>query len=642
MSALTDTVAALQRLRRPFDLSFQRGGEALAVAVTPGAREAEESFAARVWQVTTEGAATQLTFGPGCDALPRYAPADDRLAFASDRFSAGRMSLFLLAPGGEPAALGALPGAVEEALWTPDGAALVALSADRGLDCAATDGAVRLWWGEAADPDVERPDQARRRLFRVAAEDGDTREVGPAGLTVWAYDVIAGDRAVALVSEDASERGWYRSRLALLDLEKRSARTLHETAWQLQCPAADPSGRRVAVIEGWASDRGLVAGEIRIVDLETGDSAPLAADTLSDVTSIAWRDAESLWFAAWSDLGTRYGALRLDGSLDWSEREDTSLGLNSFCAGIAPAPAGRGLAAVRETVGTAPELVFRPTPDAPWQDLTAFNDGAAAALSAYPEVHVVSWQGPGELPIHGLLLLPPDRPDGAAALIVDVHGGPTWSFKNAFDPGYALPFVAAGFAVLLPNYRGSVGWGQDFTRRNVADPGGAEFQDILAGVDWCVAQGIADPDRIGITGVSYGGYMTAWAVATSDRFRAAVMISGISNLLSCHYGCNHAFCEYIVGGPHTEAGPRQLFVERSPLVHVAGAKTPTLILHGTEDRCTPLGQAEEFYRALADQGCETELVVYPREGHGFQERAHQLDAWQRSVAWFDRHLEGSA
>ena len=353
-----------------------------------------------------------------------------------------------------------------------------------------------------------------------------------------------------------------------------------------------------------------------------------------------WRDLESLWFAGWSDMGTTYGVVRLDGALEWSEREDAVVGLSSFFAQVTPAPDGSSVAAVREAVGQAPEVVYRADRESPWRSLSAFNDGAAADLPGYPEVREVAWRGPDDLPIRGLLLLPRDRPAGPSALVVDVHGGPTWSVKHGFDPGYAIPLVAAGYAVLLPNYRGSVGWGQEFTRRNVRDPGGAEFQDILRGVDWCVEQGIADAARVGITGVSYGGYMTAWAVATSDRFRAAVMISGISNLLSCHYACNHSFCEFIVGGPHTEAVAQRLFVERSPLIHVAGANTPTLILHGTEDRCTPLGQAEEFYRALVDQGVETEIVIYPREGHGFQEQAHQLDAWQRSIAWFDRHLQG--
>ena len=120
------------------------------------------------------------------------------------------------------------------------------------------------------------------------------------------------------------------------------------------------------------------------------------------------------------------------------------------------------------------------------------------------------------------------------------------------------------------------------------------------------------------------------------------MISGIANLMSCNYSCNHAFCEFIVGAPHTDPEARRLLVDRLPLTHVAGASTPTLILHGAEDRCTPVGQGEEFYRALLDQGVETEMAIYPREGHGFQERAHQIDAWGRCVAWFDRHLNRQA
>ena len=125
------------------------------------------------------------------------------------------------------------------------------------------------------------------------------------------------------------------------------------------------------------------------------------------------------------------------------------------------------------------------------------------------------------------MLLPRDREPGPLPTIVDIHGGPSWAAKYAFNPGYALPFAAAGYAVFLPNYRGNTGWGQDFARLNIGDPGGAEFDDILAGIDRCVAEGFADPDRLGVTGGSYGGYMTAWAVATTDRFKAAVMVSGI-------------------------------------------------------------------------------------------------------------------
>jgi dipeptidyl aminopeptidase/acylaminoacyl peptidase len=244
--------------------------------------------------------------------------------------------------------------------------------------------------------------------------------------------------------------------------------------------------------------------------------------------------------------------------------------------------------------------------------------------------------------MEALVLLPPDRKPGPRPTIVDIHGGPTWSAKYAFNPGFALPLAAAGYVVFLPNYRGNTGWGQEFSKKNIGDPGGQEFQDILAGIDWCVAQGFTDPDRLGVTGGSYGGYMTAWAVATSARFKAAVMVSGICNQWSCHYSCNHDFHEYINGGPLSDPKVRALAIDRSPLYRLDRPTTPTLILHGIEDRCTPLGQGQEFYSALIERGVAAELVAYPREGHGNRERAHKVDAWTRTVAWFDRYLRAPA
>jgi dipeptidyl aminopeptidase/acylaminoacyl peptidase len=642
VSRFEQAVEALERLRLPCDLSFQRDGNALAVAVQPAVEDAERDLEGRIWLVSTAGEQTQLTHGPGTDALPRFSPVDDRLAFASDRVTTGKMAPFILAPGGEPESVGDIPGSVEEIKWTADGSALLVLAADRGLDAAPTSGAVRLWWGDKADPDVFRSGEARRRLYRLSIPDGASREVGPADHTVWDFDLLDDRRAVALASEEAAERGWYRAQLAILDLDHRTARTLFESAWQLQGPAVDPSGKRVAILEGWGSDRGLVAGEIRVVDIESGKTATVAPQQLSDVAHVRWRDAGSLWFAGWSEMGSHYGVVALDGKIEWEEREDAVVGLNSFLAHIAPSPDNGSIAAVREALGQPVEVVYRRDRKSAWAPLSRLNDGIAAAIPGYPEVRAVEWPGAEGLTIRGLLLLPPDRPQAPMPLILDIHGGPTWSFKHGFNPGSALPFAAAGYAVLLPNYRGSVGRGQAFTRLNVGDPGGAEFEDVLRGLDWCVQAGIADPARIGVTGVSYGGYLTAWAAATSDRFRAAVMVSGISDLLSYQYTANNGFSAAIVGAPLHDREARRLYIERSPLMHVSAKAPPTLILHGADDHCTPLGQAEEFYRALVDHGVATELVVYPREGHGFRERVHHADAWRRKVAWFDRYLRDQA
>jgi len=632
---ISQAVIRLDRLRFPSHLSFERGGNAIIAAVSPAAREPGKSFRSRIWRFGLDGSAIQLTRGPNADDLPRCSLVDDRIAFSSDREIKDKMALYVL-ENGAVRPLGDIPGTIEDLRWTADGTALTALAADRGLDGGATNGAVRLSWGEVDDPAITNP-TPRRRLFKVNASDGATVEVGPADHSVWEFDLIPTGGAIAVISADASERGWYHARLARLDFKKRSVSIIHTPRWQLQSPAVSPSGRRAAFLEGWSSDRGLVASEIRILDLKTGKVMTLASPEASNVTTLEWRDERSLWFAGWSKLGSSYGVIGIDGKVAWSTYEDAIIGTNSFAASLTVAPNKKGFAAVRETVGAPPEVAFKSDANAPWEPLTRMNRAVRRDFPFYPEVRALRWRGSGNLELEGLVLVPPGC-QGPLPMVVDIHGGPSWAAKHAFNPGYAVPLAVAGYAVFLPNYRGNTGWGQAFAKLNIGDPAGAEFTDILRGIDRCIAEGIADPGRLGVTGASYGGYLTAWAVATTVRFKAAVMVSGISNQLSSHYSCNHDFSEFIVGGPLSKERYRKIAIDRSPLLRLGKPSAATLILHGSEDRCTPLGQAQEFYSALLERGAPAELVVYPREGHGLRERAHRHDAWQRTVAWFDRWL----
>ena len=551
MDKLTEVMGRLDRVRFPSDISFHRGGAAIATSIRPAGRDAKQSYQSRIWRYELDGSATQLTHGPNGDYSPRYSPVDDRLAFASDRRVIGKADLFILDQD-QVKPLGDIPGTIEDLRWTSDGRALVVLAADRGLDGGATNGAVRIWWDGTEDPAVTNPTDARRRLIKVTVADGKTIEVGPRDATVWEFDLFGDDAAMALVSADASERGWYHSMVAQIDFPSRDVKILHESRWQLQGPAASPLGKRVAFTEGWSSDRGLVAGEMRILDLATGKVISLATSEQSNITSLSWRDEDSLWFAGWSRLGTTYGIVRLDGTFEWIEREDAVIGPNSFLAAISPTPDNEGLAAIREAIGTPPEIVFKQVRKSGWTQVTALNATIMADYFDYPEVREVHWKGKDGLALEALVLLPKGREPGPLPTIVDIHGGPTWSAKHAFNPGFALHEAAAGYAVFLPNYRGNTGWGQPYSRLNIGDPGGAEWDDIMAGIDHCIAEGFTDADRLGVTGASYGGYMTGWAVARTNRFKAAVMVSGISNQWSCHYSCNHDFGEFIVGGPLKE------------------------------------------------------------------------------------------
>ena len=203
----------------------------------------------------------------------------------------------------------------------------------------------------------------------------------------------------------------------------------------------------------------------------------------------------------------------------------------------------------------------------------------------------------------------------------------------------AQVYAAEGYAVLSPNYRGSEGYGAAFSTANRADLGGGDAQDILAGIDRAVAEGLADPERLAVVGSSYGGYLVNWLIGHSDRFRAAVSKFGIFSLVT-DFSNSQAprwETEYLGGYPWDKP---ELYAERSPATYLQNIHTPVLILHGEGDPNTFIANSQEMYQSLRLLGKTVEYVHYPREGHGIGEPQHRLDEIRRSLAWFDKYLCG--
>jgi len=256
---------------------------------------------------------------------------------------------------------------------------------------------------------------------------------------------------------------------------------------------------------------------------------------------------------------------------------------------------------------------------------------------ALAKTRVIKWKGPDNLDIEGLLISPLGYEEGKRyPLILQIHGGPYGRFTDTFNSRIQL-WAANGYAVLLPNPRGSTGYGARFAEANIGDWGGKDFKDIMAGVDSVIARGVADPDKLVVMGGSYGGYMTFWTVTQTDRFKAAIGHAGISDWYSFHGQSDiPGLMEYGLGGQpwaSTEA-----YRKASPMTHVDRVKTPLMITHGERDSRVPIEQAEQFYRALKKRGVESTFLRYPREGHGIQEPNHQIDLVQRQLEWFDSHL----
>src|SRR5262249_2326625 len=255
---------------------------------------------------------------------------------------------------------------------------------------------------------------------------------------------------------------------------------------------------------------------------------------------------------------------------------------------------------------------------------------------ATPEI--VKYKSFDGVEIEAAMLKPPGPFTGMRPFVVLVHGGPTGRWSDSFEPWGQL-LASRGYVVLYPNIRGSTGYGQKFVEMNRADWGGGDFKDVMAGVDWAIARGLADPNRLGIGGWSYGGYMAAWAVTQTNRFKAAVSGAPVIDMAS-EVGTENgsAYDEWFYGTPYERLDG---FIKASPITYVKNIRTPTLLLQGEDDVTDPIGQSQQFYRGLKRHNVESDLVLYPREGHGFREEKHLLDRLNRVVAWYDRYLKPS-
>ena len=238
--------------------------------------------------------------------------------------------------------------------------------------------------------------------------------------------------------------------------------------------------------------------------------------------------------------------------------------------------------------------------------------------------------------IEGAIFKPAGANEGKGLpLIVFIHGGPTGSFSNSYSAWVQL-LVQNGYAVFCPNIRGSTGYGWDFLVSNRKDWGGNDYKDMMTGIDYLIKNENIDADRLGISGWSYGGYMAEWAITQTHRFKAAVSGAGMANLAS-EFGTENgaSYDNWFWGNPYENL---DLFYKHSPIAYLKNATTPTLIIQGEEDETDPKGQSQELYRGLRFYNVPCELVLYPREPHGFREMNHNIDFYRRMLLWFKKYI----
>ena len=589
----------------------------------------------RRWQVT----------GADVDAAdPRWSLGGTRLTFLADIGSRHRPAPFALdvgadGPLGEPRRLPAPAGFPELQRPSPDGASLLLVVAGEHAEQAdgLGSGTVGELAADVADepawtPSVETTTghDEWRTTWVLDLATGDARQVSPEGTNTWEADWLGGDAVVAVVTDSPAEDAWYASRLVRIGLGDGTMTTLHTPAWQLEFATGSPDGSSVAIIEGVASDRYYTSGELLLVAADGSGARTLP--TAGDAHAVRWLDDGRLVVLGRDGFEVTAGIATTDGA--WHETWRAAVGEGGLYPYVSP-------------IGADGDFVTSLDGPLEPERLAAIVGGVERTIvSGRVPVHdeliasqaagrVVRWAARDGTAIEGLLRLPPGEPPFPT--ILWVHGGPVAATGHYAPSVLAAIQAEAGYATLHPNPRGSTGRGRAFAAAVVGDMGGEDAQDLLAGVEWLVAEGITDPARIAVAGVSYGGYMAALLPALSDRFAASIVSSPLTDFIAAYYASSlTAFVrDYVGGHPATDTAR---YVERSPVFAGRRLRTPTLITNGARDRATPMGQAVELFRALREQGTDAELVIYPTEGHGFSDVATRGDWIGRMLAWLERYM----
>jgi dipeptidyl aminopeptidase/acylaminoacyl peptidase len=622
----------------PSDAGIAPDGSRVAFVAAPVGKKGEHRSRA-IWIAESGQPARQLTAGTADDHAPRWSPDGTRLLFQSDRLKPGddEQRLFLLPlGGGEARPLGDLSGELSQPAWSPDGRFVAVLRQD-----------------------PESPEAKARKKDR---DDAVVVEEEPRFTRLWVIDVESG-KARCLTAGEREVRGfaWAPDGKSLVaistDAVEYDAVLRAGDVWQIAVAGGLP--RHIACLRTMPSspvvletESGLVVAmladghrdqpsdSIWVVPLGGGDARNLMPELTGVVEEIAPLPGAPGQVAA-RIIERTHGRIYAVDVTDGTLTPLTPPALaeqGSVLDGITFAANGRRVAAIWSDA-TTPEEVYLGDVQGAIEPVTSFGESFRGRLQ--PTEHV-TWMSDG-VEIEGILTYPAGYQPGVRyPLVVEIHGGPSWQWEDRamLDwHDWAQMLASRGYAVLMPNPRGSTGYGHAFQQMLQDDVGGGESRDLVAGALAMVERGIAERERLGIAGWSWGGYLTAWTITQTDIFRAAVMGAGLSNMVSDHGQGDipSANLLYYPGQPYDHIDS---YWNSSPIRYVAAVRTPTLILHGDEDARVHPAQGMEFFRALKIRGVPVRFVRYPREKHGFEERAHQIDLMQRIIDWFEQHLRG--
>jgi dipeptidyl aminopeptidase/acylaminoacyl peptidase len=586
---------------------------------------------------------------------PAWSPDGNTLAFLStctgNKAKPTQQQIFLWSKAtGMTKQLSHLTGNLEQPAWSPDGKSIAFLFVENATRSAGALDAMKPWSGVIGEDGVEI-----QRVNSVDVATGKDNWLTPANLHVYEFDFAPSSKEITFVAANPpGENNWWVAKLYTAqftrhiethdaDTKDRVNEELHVVfdpntttsalhSLQIAVPRYSPDGKHIAFIGGLMSDQGSTGGDLYVIDATGGNPTDVTPNIDGTPSFEAWlsntqigivEDRSGRTLLPDYDITTH--ALIAGSTIDLGE---ASVSGGAIKDAVSVSTATRSLAFVQSSF-TAPPEVFVLTPTGPKQ-ITHLN--ADAKLTA--KTTSIEWDNDG-FHVQGWLTYPTHYdPAKKYPLIVSVHGGPSASVGARWGSSM---WAEHGYFEFQPNPRGSFGQGEKFVQANVKDFGYGDLRDILTGMDALEAKVPIDKDREGLTGWSYGGFMTMFGVTQTHRFHAAVAGAGLSDWLS-YYGENSIDQWMVPFFGATVYDDPAVYAKSSAINFIKNVTTPTLVIVGDRDGECPAPQSFEFWHALRAEGVKTQLVVYPNEGHGFRNPEHIRDRSEREVKWFAEYM----
>ena len=568
-------------------------------------------------------------------SAPSWSPVAEMIAYLSS--AGGSRQIWTVdASGGEPQRLTEHDGFIDRFLWSPDGTRIAFLARPK-------DQADLHYFVQSREPGVptvvDENNLPRNRLWIIDLESRSERAVTPEDFSVGGYEQWFADgfswspdgSEIAFSKRPHAKAGSHLDGdIAVVDVSSGGVRALAEREGMDGYPQWSPDGAHIAFITTERRDW-VTGSHIYRIDAGGGQAEKLTPEFDEKINAFYWADdGRRIVFIAGQGVSAQIF------SLDVAARKVRALTEGDLVRGsLSVSQDGMAVAYVEEGPA-APSQVYAAalSPFEP-QRLTHANP----QVETWPriETETVRWKSFDGMEIEGIVHKPVGFEEGRRyPLLVLPHGGPHGVMTNGFVGGENRVFTQRGWLLFRPNFRGSGNYGEKFLRANLGGWGIGDYQDVMTGVDWLIEKGWADPDRMAMSGASYGGYMTSWTITQTDRFRAAVIGAPVTDIPSFIRTTDvpDRFEAYLGEDP-------RVYERSSPLHFASNLRTPSLVWHGDGDIRVPLMQGRHLYTALLKNNVPAKFVIYHGEPHGLQNPKHVRDLLDRKIEWLERWTLGT-